>query len=157
MRKNTYKNTNSISQRVLDHLKELKIDSKSVLIGVAMTAVAGSSAPGVFASFTDTEAYKSAIKEVAPEEMRISANFFAARFGLLPDDFNEWGMADSSGWTVAHEAALYGHLPEDFEHLEMADRRGETVADVKVSAKQYELTRLSGPRDATPGIARMGQ
>ena len=128
MRKNTYKNNLSITQRVLDHLKELKIDSKSVLLGVTMAAVAGSSAPGVFASFADTDNYKSAIKEVATEEMRTSANFFAARFGMLPDDFNEWGMADESGWTIAHEAALYGHLPDGFEHVEMADRVGETVA-----------------------------
>jgi hypothetical protein len=130
MRRNTYKATMSISARVIEQLKDVRFDSKSVLLGMTMAAVASGAAPGVFASFSNTSAYKDAVAEVATDEMKTSAYFFAARYGLLPEDFNLWGMADSSGWTVAHEAALYGHLPTDFEHLDIADRAGRTVAQV---------------------------
>jgi hypothetical protein len=45
-----------------------------------------------------------------------------------PTGFKQWGLADSSGWTVAHCAAAYGHLPADFDQWELADERGRTVA-----------------------------
>lgn len=136
MRKNTYREAESITNRVLGQLKSLKFDSKSLLVGMTAAALANAAIPsGPFAAFSDTDAYKAAIKEAAPEGMRVSANFFAARYGLLPDNFNEWGMADDSGWSVAHEAALYGHLPDGFEHMDLADRRGTTVADALVQGQ----------------------
>lgn len=141
MRKNTYRTAESITDRVLAQLKSLKFDSKSVLIGMTAAAIANMAAPaGPFASFGDTDTYKAAIKEAAPESIRTSANFFAARYGLLPDNFNEWGMTDESGWSVAHEAALYGHLPEEFAHMDLADRKGMTVADAKAQGQSNAQT-----------------
>lgn len=137
MRKNTYQKAESITNRVLAQLKTFKFDSKSVLVGMTAATLANATLPsGPLASFGETDAYKAAIKEAAPEAMRTSANFFAARYGLLPDNFNEWGMVDESGWSVAHEAALYGHLPDGFEHMDLADRKGVTVAEAKAQGER---------------------
>jgi hypothetical protein len=51
-----------------------------------------------------------------------------ARDGQLPDDFNEWSLANNSGWTVAHQALKAGPLPVDFDAWDMADNTGWTVA-----------------------------
>lgn len=140
MQKNSYRKAESITNRVLAQLKTLKFDSKSVLLGMTAATLASAVVPsGPLASFGQSETYKAAIKEAAPESMRTSANFFAARYGLLPDSFNEWGMVDESGWSVAHEAALYGHLPEGFEHMDLADRKGMTVADAKAQGERNAI------------------
>lgn len=136
VQKNTYKFRRSLAEKVIDHLKKCNIDAKSVLIGATMTAIAGSTAPGVFASFSETEAYKRVARNVDLTNAETSKEFFAARFGLLKDDFQRWGLADETGWTVAHEAALFQNLPEDFPHMEMADRRGVTVADALAEGKR---------------------
>lgn len=53
----------------------------------------------------------------------------AAHFGHLPADFDQWDLADKDGWTVAHEAASSGHLPSGFNRWELADKWHWTVAD----------------------------
>jgi len=136
MQKNTYKFRKSLTEKVFDQLKKCNIDSKSLLIGAAMTAIASSTAPGVFASFAETEVYKVAARDIDLTNVITTSGFVGARYGLLEDGFNNWGMADESGWTVAHEAALFGNLPEDFEHMEMADKRGVTVADALAEGKR---------------------
>jgi hypothetical protein len=46
----------------------------------------------------------------------------------LPDDFNDWDLANKEGWTVAHAAASEGWLPKGFNQWELADCDGWTVA-----------------------------
>ncbi len=53
-----------------------------------------------------------------------------AKDGHLPEDFNQWSLADEHGWTVAHEAAKHGHLPVDFEGWSLEDNFGQNVAHV---------------------------
>jgi hypothetical protein len=48
--------------------------------------------------------------------------------GKLPANFNRWELADSSGWTIAHEGALHGCLPYDFDQWDMVNIYGWTVA-----------------------------
>jgi len=59
---------------------------------------------------------------------------FTALSGHLPADFNQWSLADRYGWTVAHEAAYSGHLPADFDQWTLADRNGRTVRAVADTA-----------------------
>ena len=56
--------------------------------------------------------------------------FTQAHTGTLPPDFEEWGIANDYGWTVAHEAAYRGHLPPDFDRWTLATYNGVTVRDV---------------------------
>jgi hypothetical protein len=51
-----------------------------------------------------------------------------AKDGTLPADFNQWGLADKYGWTIAHVAAAHGHLPEDFKQWGLTNKNGRTVA-----------------------------
>jgi len=37
----------------------------------------------------------------------------AAMHDHLLDDFDQWGLRDGQGQTVAHEATKYGTLPKD--------------------------------------------
>lgn len=136
MQKNTYKFRKSLTEKVLDQLRKCNIDSKSLLIGAAMAAIASSTAPGVFASFSETEVYKTAVKDIDLTNMITTSGFLGARYGLIEEGFRGWGIADETGWTVAHEAALFGNLPEDFEHMEMADKKGTTVADALAEGKR---------------------
>jgi hypothetical protein len=48
--------------------------------------------------------------------------------GTLPSDFNQWELADLSGWTVAHTAAKHGTFPASFSQWGLADKNGWTVA-----------------------------
>jgi hypothetical protein len=57
-----------------------------------------------------------------------------ARSGDLPADFDQWGLADENGWTVAHTAALHGHLPVGFNMWDMSNNGGWTVAHAAVTA-----------------------
>ena len=66
--------------------------------------------------------------------------FDQAREGTLPPDFEEWGIANEHGRTVAHEAAAKDHLPPDFDQWDIANRAGCAVAHVQ----------------ATHGLARWG-
>jgi hypothetical protein len=43
--------------------------------------------------------------------------------GFLPDGFQDWTLADETGWTVAHEAAEHGCLPPDFDRWELLMRK----------------------------------
>ena len=56
--------------------------------------------------------------------------FEQAQEGTLPPDFDEWGIANDYGRTVAHVAASYGHLPPDFDRWTLATNHGITVRDV---------------------------
>ena len=66
--------------------------------------------------------------------------FKLAREGGLPADFDEWGLANNRGWTVAHEAAKHGHLPEDFNQWDLGKAQGHTtvaeVAELFAEAKK---------------------
>jgi hypothetical protein len=46
----------------------------------------------------------------------------------LPDDFDQWRVANEDGWTIAHEAAMRGCIPADFNQWELANEDGRTVA-----------------------------
>lgn len=50
--------------------------------------------------------------------------------GKLPPDFDQWGISDDAGLTVAHVAASHGHLPPDFDRWTLATNNGITVRDV---------------------------
>jgi hypothetical protein len=136
MQKNTYKFRKSLADQVIERLKKCSFDSKSMLIGAAMAAIASSTVPGVFASFGETEVYKVAAKDIDLTNAITTGSFVGARYGLLEPGFDAWGLADESGWSVAHEAALFGNLPEDFPHMEMADKKGVTVADALAEGKR---------------------
>ena len=42
-----------------------------------------------------------------------------AKYGYLPDDFNDWALEDEEGTSVAHVAAEWGELPEDFDQWDI--------------------------------------
>jgi hypothetical protein len=70
----------------------------------------------------------------------------AVRKGYLPVDFNQWDLADSDGWTVAHEAADCEHLPVnipvDFAYWGLVDHNGQTVAQLAPEVyKQWQVLR----------------
>lgn len=52
------------------------------------------------------------------------------RTGTLPENFDQWHLADETGWTIAHVAAAHGCLPVDFNQWELADDSLTTVAHV---------------------------
>lgn len=60
----------------------------------------------------------------------------AAEAGLLPAGFDNWDVADYTGWSVAHVAAVYGTLPEGFDRWDIRDDDGTTVAHVAASCGQ---------------------
>lgn len=53
---------------------------------------------------------------------------FAARNGLLPPGFDEWGIVNSLRMSAAHECAEHGRLPPSFRAWELRDPAGRTVA-----------------------------
>ena len=53
---------------------------------------------------------------------------YIKEYGCLPEDFTQWELANSSGWTVAHVAASRGNLPEGFTQWDLANKWGSTVA-----------------------------
>ena len=57
-----------------------------------------------------------------------------ARAGCLPDDFDQWELADPAGWSIAHAAAEAGTLPHGFDKWALATCSGWTVAHVAVIA-----------------------
>lgn len=52
----------------------------------------------------------------------------AAKERNLPEGFDKWGLATENGWSVAHEAAWRGYMPDDFNRWDIADEHGRTVA-----------------------------
>jgi hypothetical protein len=66
-----------------------------------------------------------------------------AETGAFPADFDQWGLADKNGWTLAHDAAAYGQLPVlgpvGFSMWDMSNNAGWTVAHVVVSAQEVLL------------------
>ena len=54
--------------------------------------------------------------------------FEQAREGALPPDFDQWGLTDDWGISVAHVAAKHGHLPPEFDQWDLKDRFGLSVA-----------------------------
>jgi hypothetical protein len=55
----------------------------------------------------------------------------------LPDNFDQWDLADHNGTTVAHIAAAYGHLPDDFSQWDLVNNNGVTVAELAKSFDEY--------------------
>jgi hypothetical protein len=55
-----------------------------------------------------------------------------ARYGHFPADIGRdiYKLTDKYGATVAHVAAQFGHLPPEFEQWGMVDGEGRTVAEV---------------------------
>jgi hypothetical protein len=53
-----------------------------------------------------------------------------ARQGTLPANFDQWGLDDGDGWTIAHAAAQWGRLPKYFNQWDLADSDGRTVAHI---------------------------
>jgi hypothetical protein len=52
-----------------------------------------------------------------------------AEKGALPADFDQWGLANEGGWTIAHRAAWFRYLPDDFDRWDWAAvYTGRTVA-----------------------------
>ncbi len=58
--------------------------------------------------------------------------FKMAGDNTLPRDFDQWSLADETGWTLAHTAAACSHLPEDFNQWNLANKTGWSVAHVAV-------------------------
>ena len=57
--------------------------------------------------------------------------FKMARDGTLPPDFKDWAVVSNGidRITVAHYVIFWGHrLPEDFDQWDLADKNGDTVA-----------------------------
>ena len=61
------------------------------------------------------------------KDFKYYSDLIESREGL-PTGFNEWGLANNDGWTVAHKAACYDLLPSNFTQWELADNDGWTVA-----------------------------
>jgi hypothetical protein len=55
--------------------------------------------------------------------------------GTLPPGFDDWELADDSGWTVAHAAALHGALPPGFDKWDLVDKNGVSVREVHEKRK----------------------
>ena len=69
--------------------------------------------------------------------------FEMAMLGALPEGFDQWGLANERGLTVAHWAAIFCHLPEGFSQWGLADNDGTTVADVAA----WRVQEIGGPHD----------
>ncbi|WP_419607609.1 ankyrin repeat domain-containing protein [Thiolapillus sp.] len=54
----------------------------------------------------------------------------AAKHGHLPPEFDQWGIMNDEGWTVAHSAAFHGHLPPDFDRWDLKDIAEWSVRDI---------------------------
>lgn len=54
----------------------------------------------------------------------------AAEHGTLPEGFDEWAIPDADGATVAHYAAEFGTLPADFDQWDLKGTGGKTVRQV---------------------------
>ena len=63
--------------------------------------------------------------------------FEQAQEGTLPPDFDQWGLSDEAGRTVAHVAASEGHLPPDFDQWDLKDVW--TISVAHVAAKHGHL------------------
>jgi hypothetical protein len=70
--------------------------------------------------------------------MKIKELFDLISQGYIPEDFDEWDIADDEGTTAAHIAAMYGLFPIDFDYWSWEDQQwwweltnnyGATVAD----------------------------
>jgi hypothetical protein len=57
----------------------------------------------------------------------------ASMHGHLPADFDQWDLANKNGWTVAHSTAMRRHLPAHFSQWDLADNKGWTVAHIAAS------------------------
>jgi hypothetical protein len=73
------------------------------------------------------------------------------RKGGLPEDFDQWTLANKDGWTVAHEAACYHRLPANFNQWGLATKEGWTVAHTVAGGEylpedfsQWELADVEG-------------
>lgn len=89
-----------------------------------------------------TKLFQQAKKGLLPEDFNQwglvndrgwSIAYTAAINNNLPANFNNWELADIDGWTIAHDIALTGNLPVDFTGWELADNDGITVRQVKAS------------------------
>ncbi len=56
--------------------------------------------------------------------------FKQAREGTLQPEFDQWGISDEEGWSVAHVAAYYDNLPPEFDQWDLVDDDGWSVAHV---------------------------
>lgn len=143
-KKNTYHHDQQdrIYTKLLGHLKHVRLDQKSLLVGMATSFLVSGTAGHLFSDFTKMDVFTSVSQNSAMEGPKTSALFFAARYNLFPEGFDQWALADETGWTVAHEAATYGHLPEglDFSLLKLADRHGVTVASIQKRVPQETQT-----------------
>ena len=66
---------------------------------------------------------------------RIRAHEAAAN-GDLPEGFDQWDIADETGWTVAHVAAVHGRLPKNFDKWDLKDKSDVTVRQVYDARKK---------------------
>lgn len=54
----------------------------------------------------------------------------AARFNSLPEDFNDWHLADEKGWSVAHIYASLRPMPESFTQWDLSTVKEVSVRDI---------------------------
>lgn len=66
----------------------------------------------------------------------VSVAEVAARFNSLPEDFNEWAIADEKGWSAAHVYASMRPMPENFNQWDISTVKGVTVRDLEAHMKQ---------------------
>jgi hypothetical protein len=62
------------------------------------------------------------------EQLSYADAYALAITGNLPAKFDQWGLANSDGWTVAHAAAMNGPLPLNFDLWGLDNETGWTVA-----------------------------
>lgn len=82
--------------------------------------------------------YENELLDMADASIRNATGYTVAHFaaqeeGFLPDDYDQWELADPKGWTVAHEAVSHGPLPENFDKWDLTADNGETVANIAAS------------------------
>ena len=58
-----------------------------------------------------------------------------AKMHMFPADFPHWGLKDKDGWSVAHTAAYHGTLPPKFNNWFLETNEGVTVAELAICRK----------------------
>lgn len=67
--------------------------------------------------------------------MRYEEAAWMIKHNNLPEDFDQWEMANATGWTIAHEVAyFYGasKFPAGFQYWGLKTDWGKTVAGVAI-------------------------
>lgn len=88
---------------------------------------------------------------INPSGERYPLAIIAARYDILPEDFTKWEIADSNGWSAAHEFIKKRRLPENFIKWIICDKDhysvahcGATYGNLPTDFNNYEIADLEG-------------